>query len=107
MRTHRGPRDGGKDRKGGPKGQSASNVGPGTGLIYVGVGRRGHIRPGDLVGCIANETALTAETSTNPHFDHYSVVGVPEAEVESTIAAINGTTIRGKRAKARRFVEKD
>ena len=46
----RGPRDGGKERKGGPKGQKRSNVGPGTGLIYVGVGRRGHIRPGDLVG---------------------------------------------------------
>ena len=84
------------------------NVGPGTGLIYVGVGRRGHIRPGDLVGCIANETALTGRDIGPIRIsDHYSVVGVPEAEVESTIAAINGTTIRGKRAKARRFVEKD
>ena len=77
-------------------------------MIYVGVGRRGHIRPGDLVGCIANETALTGRDIGPIRIsDHYSVVGVPEAEVESTIAAINGTTIRGKRAKARRFVEKD
>jgi ATP-dependent RNA helicase DeaD len=104
----RGTRDGGKDRKGGPKGQKRGNVGPGTGLIYVGVGRRGHIRPGDLVGCIANETALTGrDIGPIQISDHYSVVGVPEADVESTIAAINGTTIRGKRAKARRFVEKD
>ena len=77
-------------------------------MIYVGVGRRGHIRPGDLVGCIANETALTGRDSGPLRIsDHDSVVGVPEAEVESTIAAINRTTIRGKRAKARRFVEKD
>ena len=37
----RGPRDGGKDCKGGRKAKRG-NVGPGTGLIYVGVGRRGH-----------------------------------------------------------------
>lgn len=103
-----GLRNSSKERKGGPKGQKRGNVGPGTGLIYVGVGRRGHVRPGDLVGCIANETALTGRDIGPIRIsDHYSVVGVPEAEVESTIAAINGTTIRGKRAKARRFVEKD
>ena len=95
-------------RQGRPEGPKRGNVGPGTGLIYVGVGRRGHIRPGDLVGCIANETALTGRDIGPIRIsDHYSVVGVPEAEVESTIAAINRTTIRGKRAKARRFVEKD
>jgi ATP-dependent RNA helicase DeaD len=101
----RGPK-GAKGAKSG-KGQPRGNVGPGTGLVYVGVGRRGHIRPGDLVGCIANETELTGRDIGPIRIsEHYSVVGVPEAAVDSTIQAINGTTIRGKRAKARRFVEK-
>ncbi len=107
--TERKPRDrerGPKPRKGQPR--PRGNVGPGTGLVYVGVGRRGRIRPGDLVGCIANETDLTGRDIGPIRIsEHYSVVGVPEAAVESTIQAINGTTIRGKRAKARRYVEKD
>ena len=105
----RGGKDGkGRDRERGPKGQKRGNVGPGTGLIYVGVGRRGRIRPGDLVGCIANETNLTGRDIGPIRIsEHYSVVGVPEADVESTIHAINNTVIRGKKAKARRFVEKD
>ncbi|MEM9467108.1 MAG: DEAD/DEAH box helicase [Actinomycetota bacterium] len=109
--SERKPRDRDRGPKGGkgPKGhQPRGNVGPGTGLVYIGVGRRGRIRPGDLVGCIANETELTGRDIGPIRIsEHYSVVGVPEAAVDSTIQAINGTTIRGKRAKARRFVEKN
>lgn len=98
------------DHAGGPKGKGKGkqrgNVGPGTSLIFVGLGRRAGMRPGDLVGCIANETELTGrEIGPIRIADKYSVVGVPEAAVESTIAAINNSTIRGKRAHARRYVD--
>ena len=94
----------------GPKGKSTKkpkgNVGPGTGLVYVGLGRKAGMRPGDLVGAIANETDLTGrEIGPIRISDHYSVVGVPEQSVDTVVTAIRATTIRGKKAKARPFVD--
>ena len=97
--AERGPKaKGGKKPKG--------NVGPGTGLIYVGLGRKAGMRPGDLVGAIANETDLTGrEIGPIRISDNYSVVGVPEQAVDTVVRAIRATTIRGKKAKARPFVD--
>ncbi|MCH1434230.1 MAG: DbpA RNA binding domain-containing protein, partial [Acidimicrobiales bacterium] len=90
--------------KGGKK--PKGNVGPGTGLIYVGLGRKAGMRPGDLVGAIANETDLTGrEIGPIRISDNYSVVGVPEQAVDTVVKAIRATTIRGKKAKARPFVD--
>ena len=94
----------------GPKGKGGKkpkgNVGPGTGLIYVGLGRKAGMRPGDLVGAIANETDLTGrEIGPIRISDNYSVVGVPEQAVDTVVRAIRATTIRGKKAKARPFVD--
>ena len=88
------------DRKG-PKG----NVGPGTGLVYVGLGRKAGIRPGDLVGAIANETDLVGRDIGPIRIaDAYSVVGVPEEAVDKVVEAIKATTIRGKKARSRPYV---
>jgi ATP-dependent RNA helicase DeaD len=89
-----------------PQARPKGNVGPGTSLIYVGLGRKAGIRPGDLVGAIANETELTGRDIGPIRIsDSYSVVGVPEASVDSTIDAILATSIRGKKARARRYEE--
>ena len=97
-----------KDKKfsKGAKGkQQVGNVGPGTGLIFVALGRKAGLRPGDLVGCIANETNLTGrEIGPIRITDNYSVVGVPEQTVNATITAINASSIRGKPARARKYV---
>lgn len=113
LREARGDRSKGGGEKGKPdaskgkgRGKPRGNVGPGTGLIFVGLGRRAGMRPGDLVGCIANETNLTGrEIGPIRIADKYSVVGVPEAAVDATIGAINASSIRGKRAHARRYVD--
>ena len=79
---------------------------PNTGFIYVGVGSRGGVRPGDLVGAIANESGLSGrEVGPIRIHDHHSVVGVPDGSVEDVIKAINKSTVKGKKAKARRFVD--
>ncbi len=94
-----------RDRKGG-QGKKRGNVGPGTGLVYVGLGRKAGMRPGDLVGAIANETDLTGrEIGPIRIADNYSVVGVPERSVDTVVKAIRATTIRGKKARARPFVD--
>ena len=85
----------------------ARPVDPNTGFVYIGVGARGGVRPGDLVGAIANETGIAGRDIGPIRIsDHYSVVGVPDSSVEDVITAIKKSTVKGKKAKARRFVEK-
>ncbi len=88
---------GGKGHKGG---------GAGTGFVHVSLGRKAGVRPGDLVGAIANETGLVGRDIGPIRIsDAFSVVGVPEASVEHVIDTMQSTTMRGKRARVRRFVE--
>jgi ATP-dependent RNA helicase DeaD len=93
--------------KGGAKSGSRGKTRPdGVGLIYVSLGTKVGIRPGDLVGAIANESGLTgAEIGPIRIAEHYSTVGVPDDAVDRVCKAISATSIRGKRAKARPFVE--
>ena len=79
-----------------------------TGFLYIGLGRRAGVRPGDLVGAIANEADLPGRLIGPIRIsDHYSVVGVPERKVDESIKALNNSMIRGQSAKVRRFVDND
>ena len=98
---NRGNRDQGEKR-----GRATREVDPNTGFVYIGVGSRGGIRPGDLVGAIANETSLSGRDIGPIRIsDHYSVVGVPDGSVDDVIFAIKKSTVKGKKAKARRYVD--
>ncbi len=99
---NKGRNAGEKDR--GRKGQHSG--GAGTGFVHVSLGRKAGVRPGDLVGAIANETGLVGrEIGPIRISEAFSVVGVPEASVEHVIEKMQSTTMRGKRARVRRFVE--
>jgi ATP-dependent RNA helicase DeaD len=75
-----------------------------TVLIQLAFGQRSGIRPGDLVGAIANETELTGrEIGPIRIRDISATVGVPESAVDTVIKAIHATTIKGKKTRARRF----
>ncbi len=77
-----------------------------TGHVYIALGRKAGIRPGDLVGAIANETDLIGrEIGPIKITEKFSIVGVPESAVQDVISAISKTTIRGKPAKARRYTD--
>jgi ATP-dependent RNA helicase DeaD len=71
--------------------------------LFINLGRRDRIRPGDLVGAIANESELTGKDIGPINVaDNFSTVDVPAAAADAVIAAIKQTTIRGKRASIRR-----
>ncbi len=77
-----------------------------TGFIYVGLGRQGGMRPGDLVGAIANETDLVGrEIGPIRISDKFAVVGVPDAAVDRVIGALKATTVKGKKPRIRRYVD--
>ncbi len=71
--------------------------------IYVSLGRRAGIRPGDLVGAIANETDLPGRAIGFIEIaDGFSLVEVPDEAAKDVIAALRATTIKGLKAKVRR-----
>lgn len=75
----------------------------GTTRIYVGAGRQAGIRPGDLVGAIANESSLSGgEVGAIEITDRFSLVEVPEHAADEVIESLRSTSLRGKRPTIRR-----
>jgi ATP-dependent RNA helicase DeaD len=65
--------------------------------LFVGVGERDGIRPGDLVGAIAGETNIPGSQIGRVDIrDTFSIVEVPADIAERVISAVNGTTIKGR-----------
>ncbi len=94
-----------KKGKQGARDDRPARGGP-TGHVYIALGRKAGIRPGDLVGAIANETDLIGrEIGPIKITEKFSIVGVPESALQDVVSAISKTTIRGKPAKARRYTE--
>jgi len=92
------------DRGPAQKGRSQGNGE--TSRVYVGVGRKDGIRPGDLVGAIANETSLSGrEIGPIKLAEHFAIVGIPEWSTDEVIAALKGTTLKGKKATIRRYTD--
>jgi ATP-dependent RNA helicase DeaD len=77
-----------------------------TAYLFVGVGRKSGVRPGDLVGAIANESGLEGRQIGPIRISEaFSVVGVPEPAVEHVITVMRSTVIRGKRTSIRRYTD--
>jgi ATP-dependent RNA helicase DeaD len=99
-RGHGRPHGGGRgDRPRGPTGPLAR--------VYMGAGRIGGIRPGDLVGAITGEAGITGDQIGAIEIaDRFSVVELPEALVDRVIQAMRKTRINGRKVAVRRFIEK-
>jgi ATP-dependent RNA helicase DeaD len=100
-------RDGGRfdrgergDRR--PRGAGGAG-GLGMTRLFIGLGRRAGIRPGDLVGAITGESRLAGrEIGAIEIADRFSLVEVPDRAAEDVIAALRTATFKGKRATVRR-----
>lgn len=71
--------------------------------LWIGAGRKLKMRPGDLVGAIANEAGLDSEhIGAIQIADNFSTVDVPEAMADEVITALKNTKIKGLRVQVRR-----
>ncbi|MDQ6837192.1 MAG: DbpA RNA binding domain-containing protein, partial [Actinomycetota bacterium] len=71
--------------------------------LFVGAGREGGVRPGDLVGAITGESSLSGRhIGAIEIAQRFSLVEVPDAAADEVVEAMRGATIRGKRATVRR-----
>jgi ATP-dependent RNA helicase DeaD len=79
---------------------------PGMARIYVGAGRDAGIRPGDLVGAIANEARINAKAIGAIEIEErFSIVDVPAAMMKDILEALSRSRIKGRKVPIRVFRE--
>ena len=73
-----------------------------TSKLFVTLGERDAIKPGDLVGTIAGEAGIPGgQIGKVEVYESHSIVEVPAAESEKIIAALNGKMIKGRKVAVR------
>jgi ATP-dependent RNA helicase DeaD len=78
----------------------------GMAKVYIGAGREAGIRPGDLVGAIANEAGLNSNViGVVEVMDRFSLVEVPEVLAREIIETLSRTRIKGQKVAVRLFLE--
>ena len=66
--------------------------------LFVSVGRNRRVRPEDLTSLISSSVAVErSQFGAIRILDSYSFIEVPEAVAEETIAALSGTSFKGRR----------
>ncbi|MEO6207359.1 MAG: DEAD/DEAH box helicase [Candidatus Limnocylindrales bacterium] len=92
----------------GPRGpgqgpRSAAGPEPGWAQLWIGGGRRAGLRPGDLVGSIANEAGVPGSVvGAIRIFDDFALVDVQPQVADAVAQALRDATIRGKKLPVRR-----
>jgi ATP-dependent RNA helicase DeaD len=101
-RESRAPRESTEERGERPR-RGRFRGGSDVSRVFIGLGRKAGIRPGDLVGAIANEAGIDSRSIGAIEItDRFSLVEVPDDAADDVIRALRGTTIRGKKVMARR-----
>jgi ATP-dependent RNA helicase DeaD len=87
---------------GGHGGAPAAPETSGWTRVWVGLGRKDGIRPGDVVGALLNEVGLPKGSVGRIDLrDAFAVVEVRADEAERAVRGLTGTVLRGRRATAR------
>ncbi|MCU1593521.1 MAG: heavy metal transporter [Frankiales bacterium] len=93
-------RGGAHQRTGPPERKPARE---GWAKLYVGAGRAANVRPQDLVGAIAGESHLTGKQIGSIEItERFSLVEVPEGDIDEVIKALRSSVIKGRKAIIRR-----
>ena len=80
----------------------AAPAGNGMTRLFLTVGTRDGVRPGDLVGAIAGEAGITGDQLGKIDLrESFALVEVVSAEAERVLRKIDGIAIRGRRVNAR------
>jgi ATP-dependent RNA helicase DeaD len=78
----------------------------GMARVYIGAGREVGIRPGDLVGAIANEAKVRSNIIGAIEIeDRFSIVDVPESMAAGIIETLSRIRIKGRKVPVRLFRE--
>lgn len=85
-----------------PAGPAAPAGVPSFAKVWVGVGRKDNVKPGDLVGAIVNETKVPADALGKIEVrDLFCLVDVRADQAEKVAQGLTGVQLRGRRLTAR------
>jgi ATP-dependent RNA helicase DeaD len=74
--------------------------------LFIGVGRRRGIRPGDIVGAIVGEAKIPAEgIGAIEIADQFTLVEVAESMADDVLNAMRNATLKGRPFNIRRAHE--
>jgi ATP-dependent RNA helicase DeaD len=83
------------------RGSTAAGATPAWAKLFVGVGERDGLRPGDLLGAITGEAGVAGEAVGKIEIkESHTLVEVHDAVAQRVIKALNGTTIKGRAVRA-------
>ncbi len=69
--------------------------------LYLDIGRDDGVRPGDIVGAIANEASIPGRAiGVIELYERFSFVEVPSNQSDRVLRALKQTTIRGRKIAA-------
>ncbi len=69
--------------------------------LFISVGERDGVRPGDLLGAITGETGIEGSRVGRIEIrDNFSRIDVEESVAERVVRALNGTTLKGRSIRA-------
>jgi len=75
---------------------------PAYAKLWVGIGRKDGVKPGDLVGALAHEAKVPADALGKIEVrDLFCLVEIRAEFAEHAVKALTGTTVRGRRLTAR------
>jgi ATP-dependent RNA helicase DeaD len=95
------PREGGRDT-GKPR-RAKTDFAPERGMtrLYLSIGHEDNVRPGDIVGAIANEADIPGRSiGAIEIYDRFSLVDVPSNHADGVLKALNTTRIRNQKVTA-------
>ncbi len=86
-----------------PTVESAAVAGvPSFAKVWVGVGKKDNVKPGDLVGAIVNEVKVSADALGKIDVrDLFCLVEVRAEQAEKVAQGLTGVNLRGRRLTAR------
>ena len=81
---------------------AASRGGGAFTRVFLSIGERDGVRPGDLVGAITGETGITSDRIGKLDIrDSHSVAEIASRDAETVIEKMNGISLKGRRITAR------
>jgi hypothetical protein len=82
--------------------QAAQAAVPAFARIWVGIGRKDNVKPGDLVGALTREVGIPADAIGRIETrDLFCLVEVRADQAEAAVKGLTGSTVRGRRLTAR------
>ncbi|MEG1992325.1 MAG: DEAD/DEAH box helicase [Acetivibrio sp.] len=77
--------------------ERASNTKHGMARLFINVGKKQHIRPGDILGAVAGESGIPGNlVGSIDMYDSYTFVDVPKEYADDVIEAMKKASIKGK-----------